>query len=266
MVEQSTLLQLIQFVGLITPALAILIDLLVRVHGGIDGLSSGREIPIEVQILFTGIILILVGGMLVGYQLGIELDSTYTQVATLLIFGGLPFIALSVVVMNIRLSGISDPSGSLIEQSISGINYSLSVILPLSSSSVVYFGAAFYFRDMINQTVNWFIFNSLVEPIWFIYGICVVSVYKVMYSLWSHNLLPTKNYGVVLRGWFVSTFTVGAFIILFTLPVYVVFFYATQFNVPYFTKTSITMAVPYLWAVIILLALLYNDVDPQPSD
>ena len=57
MVEQSTLLQIIQFVGLITPALAILIELLIRFHRGLSELQDNKQLPLEIQILFLGLVL-----------------------------------------------------------------------------------------------------------------------------------------------------------------------------------------------------------------
>lgn len=68
MASQTTLLQIIQFVGLLAPALAILIELLVRFHGGLDEISSSRKLPVEIQLLFIGFGAILLGGMVVGIQ------------------------------------------------------------------------------------------------------------------------------------------------------------------------------------------------------
>lgn len=154
MVQQSTLLQIIQFVGLITPALAIIIELIVRFHGGLDTIKENKRVPIEIHSLFFGFIGILVGGMVIGIQFGFTLNNQLTRIATLFIFGGLPFLALTVLIMSIRISGISDSSSSLLENFAKNIKYGLSIAIPAVLCSILYFGIVYYLHESINMTVS----------------------------------------------------------------------------------------------------------------
>jgi len=261
MIQQSVLLQLIQFVGLITPALAILIELLVRFHGGLGDLSSDKELPFEIQVLFLGFSAILLGGTIIGIQFGLGLDDPVTQMATLLVFGGLPLLAVSVIAINVRISGVSDPTSSLLDNTILSIKYALSIVLPAILSAILFFGAVYYLRQGINSLLNWWIFRGLVEPVWYFYVISTIAWYKSMYSLWRQSLIPAMDYRDALGEWFVVSLTVGTLIIVLSGSVFGVYYILTLTKIPFMTKTSVLSAIPYLWSVIVILAILLNKID-----
>ena len=263
MANTQTLLQIIQFVGLIAPALAILTELLIRFHGGLEQLATNKKLPIEIQILFIGFGGILLGGMIVGIQLGLTLNNRITQIATILIFGGLPFLAIAVILMNIRISGVSDPSEGIMENLVKNVKSAISVISPLILSFILCFGPLDYFAVQIDTHLSWWIFQSDFQPIWYFYLASALFVYKVEYSLWSHNIIPTEDVGQVFENWFVSAFTVVTFFIVLSGPLFFIYRVAIYYRLPYLSETSILSAIPYLWGSIVVLALLYLDVDPE---
>ena len=263
MVQQSVLLQLIQFVGLITPALAILIELLVRFHGGLDELISNKELPFEVQVLFLGFSVILSGGMVVGIQFALGLNDPVTQVATFLIFGGLPLLAISVMAINIRISGVSDPTSSLLDNAFISIRYASSIALPAILSAVLFFGSTYYFRAEINHAFNWWIFRGAVKPVWYFYALSAVSWYKSIYSLWMHSAIPTVDYTDAMGQWFVISFTIAAFLLIFSILVFGIYYALVLIRFPLMTRTSLLSAVPYLWGMMMALAVLLNEIDPN---
>ena len=263
MVTQSTLLQIIQFVGLITPALAILIELLIRFHGGLNQIASNRNLPVEIQILFIGFGGILLGGMVVGIQMALTLSNQITQIATLFIFGSLPFLAVSVVVMNLRISGTMSGTGNTMNDLINSIRYALSILIPLILSIVLYFGALREIKGVINSNTAWWIFQNGIDPHWYFYTAAALAVYKVEYSLWSHDIIPTEDYTGVLENWFISAFTAGAFIALLVTPVFLAYFLLLYFNVPLISGSSIISSVPFLWGTVVVLGMLYVDLDPR---
>ncbi|NLV14075.1 hypothetical protein [Haloarcula argentinensis] len=263
MVQQSTLLQIIQFVGLITPALAVLIELLIRFHGGLEQLQDEKELPIEIQILFLGFSAILLGGMGVGVQMVLTLDNSITQFAALLIFGGLPLLAASVLAMNIRISPISDPSANLVQGFSAALQYTSSVGLPLLLSTLLYFGLTDWLRQWINTNLNWWIFVGNLEPVWYFYIVAAILVYKIMYSLFTHNTIPSDTLSNVMNDWFITSFTAGAFFLIVAGLVFVLYRILISLSLPFVTATSYLSAIPYIWSGFVVFALLYNELNPN---
>ena len=261
MVQQSVLLQIIQFVGLITPALAILIELLVRFHGGLPGLASDKDLPVEIQILFIGFSAILFGGMVIGVQFGLTLDDPVTQSATLAIFGGLPFLALSLILVNIRISNISRPDTTMTDDLILAIRVSSSVAIPLLLSAILYFGMFNYFRQLIHSKVSWWIFNGGIDPIWYFYSLSAMLVYKTLYSLWRQNRIPTIRLGEVLGNWLGITLVISIFLAITVGLPFVVYYILLIFDIPFISQASFTSSMPYLWGGAMALALVSIDVN-----
>lgn len=263
MVSQPSLLQLIQFVGLITPALAILTELLVSFHGGLDSLVSKKNIPFEVQILFLGFGAILLGGMIIGIQFGLRLDDPVTQVATFLIFGGLPFLAIAVLVMNVRLSGAAQTTTGIADALIISTRKSISVAIPIILTVFVYFYPILQYQDAINRVLNWWIFHNGLSASWYFSGLSILLLYKLLYALWIHDIIPAVEYGTVLEQWFIVLFTLTGFLVLLVLPVFGVYYFLIQQSLPYVTATSPLAAVPFIWGVIVVVAVLYTEIDPN---
>jgi len=264
-VEQSTLLQIIQFVGLITPALAILIELLIRFHRGLSELQDNKQLPLEIQILFLGFSAILLGGMGVGIQMIVTLNQSVTQFAALLIFGGLPLLAISILVVNVRISVVSDPSENIFQGFLSSLHRVSSVGLPLSLTIVLYFGPIDFFRQGINKYISWWIFHSDVQPIWYFYIVFAILLYKTMYSLWAHGSIPTDDLSGMIGDWFVVSFTVGAFFSVLSLPVFLIYHLLLSVSIPFVTTTSPLSSAPYIWGIFLVFALLYNEIDPDQN-
>lgn len=271
MVEQSTLLQIIQFVGLITPALAILIELLINFHGGIENLTSKRTFPFEIQILFIGFGLILFGGLVIGIKLVATLDDPLVQAATSLIFGALPFLGLTVLVVNIRISGLKDESASLSDRFSSTLIYVSSVLLPLCLVLLLYLSPVYYYDNLINENLSWWIFNETIKPVWFFYVTGILLCYKAMYSLWHYDIIPSNKINKVIGQWFVISFTIGSMYLLLAGVMFLVYlglnvFITTNiYGVPLFTQNSILSSIPYLWSAFISIILIFVDIEPDTN-
>lgn len=265
MVETSTLLQMIQFVGLITPALAILIELLIRFHGGISNLKSNNQLPYEVQILFIGFSFLLFGGMILGLQLGLRLSNTTTQIAALLVFGSLPFLILTTVVMNLRISGFAGQSTSLAQRLLLSVNYTTSVAITLLGGLIVYILPVSHYNESINSLFDWWIFQTTVDPVWFFYGVGSILVYKLHYSLWSHDVIPSDSLPNVVKQVIVISLSVLLAYSLTGLSPFAIYVLAENFGVAFFSKESPLTAIPAIWAAIWIVAVLYAEIEPSAN-
>jgi len=263
MEHQSTLLQIIQFVGLITPALAILIELLIRFHGGLDEIQEKKRLPIEVQVLFIGFGVILLGGMGVGFQMILTLDNQVTQFASILIFGGLPLLTISVILMNIRISVVSDSSSNLLRDIPTILQRASSVGVPLLFSGFLFFYPLIEFSSFINSNLNWWIFNDEIPPAWYFYIASGLISYKVLYSLWTHQSIPSDDLSGVAEDLFLVSFTAGAFFLLLSGLGFLPYYLLLSTGVPFVTAASPLSAIPYLWSAFVLLAMIYNEIDPD---
>lgn len=263
MPTQSVLLQIIQFVGLLAPALAILIELLIRFHGGIDELQNTRQIPVEIQVLFLGFGAILIGGMGIGFQMTLTLSNSYTRLASFMIFGGLPLLAISVLMMQVRISSITGQNRNLIEGISLSVKRASSVVIPLVLTCAVFFGILIKGSSIINSELNWWVFHNQIKPIWYFYIIAGFMIYKVMYSLWSHGEIPANRPVEALNHWFVATFTILAMMLLIVAPIFALFYGLIFFNIPYMTPGSALNSIPFIWGSIITIAFFYAEIDPD---
>jgi len=266
MATQSTLLQIIQFIALITPALAILIEILINFHGGLRDLTEKRNFPFEIQVLFLGFAFILLGGTIIGGQLVLTFDNRLTQSALILIFGALPFLALTILVMNIRISSFADESTTLSNKLVLGMKYGSSIALPAILTVLLYFGPLVYMKDFINVNVDWSYFSNNIEPVWYFYVSSGILGYKSMYALWSHDVIPSTNIGKILNPWFLASFTIGTMYLLIGITPFVGYYVFIYIGVPFVTKTSLLSILPFVWGGIITIALVFTDIDPYNDD
>ena len=266
MVEKSLLLQIIQFVGLIAPATAILTELLIRFHGGLDEIRSKRKLPFEIQVLFIGIGAILIGGMAIGIQLTLSVQDSLTQVTMGLIFIGLPFLALSIAIVNIRISSVYDQSSSLLEVGTTALRLATSVVMPATLSIALFIWPLVEFDDFINSEFALWIFNGDFSAVWFFYGASIILVYKTMISLWSHNHIPNVNIPTILKSWFVVAFTVLTSFWILSIPVFIIYLALLSLELPFVTIDSVLGALPYFWSIILVIALLYAEIDPDEEN
>lgn len=263
MVQQSTLLRIIQFVGLLAPALAILIELLIRFHGGLDALKKEKSIPVEIQVLLFAFITILLGGMAVGLQMTLTLDNQLTQLASLLIFGGLPFLAMSVLVVSLRISVDSPSDAGFIEETITYIKYSISLGLPLILSPTVYFGTVYLLRDSLNSQFDWWIFANELDPAWYFYIAAGVISYNIIYSLWKYEYIPSNYIPGIIETWLDAALVNTMLFLMFFVPSFGLYYVLLLLEIPFFTPTSIISAVPYLITSFAILIVFLMDEDPK---
>jgi|GEM_PF-6539230 len=263
MVSSNTLLPLIQFVALITPALAILMELLVRFHGGLSELQETRDIPVEIQVLLLGFSALLFGGMIIGMQLLTTFSDRITQIATFLIFGALPLLAFSVLIVNIRLTDIGPDDVGVFGRLRAGFRVSASIVSPILLSLALYLGIVNSAENSINTSINWWVFHEIIDPSWFFYAASIYSTYLVLYVLWSNGLIPTSNLSSPIENWFVVSFTVLSFYLLLAGPVFIFYFFLNNLGMAIFSDPSPVGAIPYIWMVILMLALPYTDLNPD---
>ena len=262
MADQATLLQLIQFVGLIAPALAILIELLVGFHGGLRSMAENKEVPREVLILFVGFGMILTGGMVIGFQLISTIEGQLTQLAVALLFVGLPFMALSILGVNLRIYGATAEDRSLTETALMIPKMVVSNGFPLFVLVTVFWAPPAYFEMSINSLISWWIFNNTIEPVFYSYSVSALLSFKVVYSLWSHNHIPNTDVSEVIEPSLQGAFVVGLFWLLFSTPVFAAYYVLLALNVPFVNSTSLLSSIPFIWGGLLSVVLLSPDLDP----
>jgi len=262
MADQATLLQLLQFVGLITPALAILIELLVGFHGGLKSMATDKKVPSEVLILFFGFGMILIGGVVIGFQLIETIEGQSTQIAAALVFIGLPFIALSVFGVNLRIYGVATETRGFRGTALMISKLMVNTGIPAFILLAVFGVPPVYFTETINSTLNWWIFNNDLQPILYFYLMGALLSFKVIYSLWSHSLIASTNVTGIFEPSLKGTFVVGTFWLLIAGPLFLAYYGMLIFNVPFIDATSLLSAVPFTWGTFLTLILLSPDLDP----
>lgn len=261
MVNQSTLLPLLQFVGLIAPALAILIELLVKFHGGISEIRDSGHVPVELQILFMAFVGILFGGVILGYQTITTLNSQLTKTALLMIFSGLPLLGVSLFAMNIRITTSPDGNVGLTERFILVIRRVFTIIVPAGGVIVTFSYMSYFVGGFANDLVNWWIFNSDIPPAYFFHLLFAIFAFKSLYELNQNELLPSNDARAVFEGAFVLILVLPLFIGLLTIPVFLLIFGAIEISQIPLAKNSIITSVPFIWCLIITLATLTVDFD-----
>lgn len=263
--QQAILLQLVQFVGLIAPAVAILMELLVRLYGGLGTLTEDKEIPVELQILFAGFSAVLMGGVIVGFQLLTTIEDPITRSATFLIFGGLPLLSVAVILVNVKIRN-PVPDGGIKEQVAVSIVLLASAILPLILSILIFLGPIYRFKETIQTSLAWWVFAGPINTTWYFYFLAVVLVYKLIYELWRRDTIPSSDIRDVLSDWATTTFVLGTLYSIFVLPIFGIYFLLVHFSVPFFSTKSLLSSIPFVWGGLMLFVVVSIDIDPNSDD
>lgn len=261
MADQATLLQLVQFVGLITPALAILIELLVGFHGGLKDIADEKKVPREVLLLFFGFGLILIGGMAIGIQLIGTIEGQSTQLAAGMVFIGLPFMALSVLGVNMKIYGISPEERGLKETLKTVPRLMVATGFPIVVVAIVFGIVPMYIQTYINNSINWWVFRGPLQPILYFYLIGGLLSFKVIYSLWSHGLFPNLAVREVVEPPLKGSFVVGVLWLVVCGPVFLLYYGMIVFNIPFISPISNLSSIPFIWGAFLPIVLLSPDID-----
>lgn len=264
MVEQSALFSIIQFVGLITPAIAIVTELVIRFHGGVEKMSEERMVPVEVQILFIGFIAIVFGGMLVGFRLLTTISDGITRASALLIFGGLPFVAVSLLLMNVRIStNIDTDVGAIVGAKTIG-TFSFSILLPTVLNTIIYVGAVYWASGLLDFLFGWWIFAGTVPVVWFFYLIALLIVFKSVYSVWRQNLIPSRQMGAAVQESIVVSIVASLFLFVVSGPVFALNYALVNFGGVigvFVAPESIIASIPFIWTLLVLMLVLAIPID-----
>ena len=163
-----------------------------------------------------------------------------------LIFLGLPLLAFSVLLTNIRLAGYSEKTGLVRGV----IHLSFSVLIPLFAGGA-YFSLFYSFREYINENLNWWVFYDSIPPVQFFYLLSFLWVWLLFYSLWVEDMLPTTKYSDAVYHVTVLGFTILVFIAVLSGPIFLtIYLLIIFFEIP---KTSAWTSIPYIISLIFSL-------------
>lgn len=101
------------------------------------------------------------------------------------------------------------------------------------------------------------------EPVWYFYTLAGFSLYKLMYSLWIHDAIPSTNFVKPMEPLFVVSFTILAFLVIFIGLVFLLYYFLLTLDLPFVTSTSILSATPYVWGGLMMLAVMVTEIDPD---
>jgi hypothetical protein len=260
----STLLNIIQFVGLIAPALAVLLELLIRFHGGIDDMTKNKRLPIEVQILMLGFVSTIIGGVVIGTRLVEKFESPVITLATGIIFMGLPLVVLSVVLFNIRLSPLASGAASFTEMISATVSLAGGIFTPVLIVGVSWVAPVYFLRGYISQNLSWGIFSSDL-PILAVFGlIAVVLSYECAYLLWKEGNITGPINWDVMQPILVLQFTLLAFLLLLSLAVFIPFGILAHPQISVLSYSSGFMNIPFIWMAFLLFVIVV--MDPSVED
>lgn len=253
--EQRLLLSLLQFVALIAPAIAILMQVIVALHDE----GNSEQSLYEVRLIQWSLILVLLGGIIIGVELFNFITNTIVKIGIILIFGSLPFLAISIWLANTRYLWRKESDLNFIEHIFNRI-----ISIGSISVSTIFSGFVLFISFSLTQGIminylnyGYFYENNLIR-IFFIIQFIVILILVIL-TLWGNNALPSTNLKKVVNNTFICFFTIYSFYLLFVVPVYIIVFlivFIFEIN-----KSNLFLNIPHIWSILIILILYLLPID-----
>lgn len=266
MVESGFLLNLLQFVALVAPALAILMQVVLTVEDD-RNLEVGPFSIDELRILQLSLVSILVGGAIIGGQLITFVNNLSITVGMVLIFGGLPFSAVAVFLMaNKTTYAGKDSSTSLYEQIKENFTTAILIMLVAGLPAMVYFWLYEYTRKWVNTTFNFgFLYEGIVTPSLFLGAGFIIMVGKSLLTLSKYEIQDLNT--AIRLGVRNSIFLPLLFIIFVAIP-YAIGYYVTHSSITRFNvgKPNPLLSIIHIWSGTLYYVIFAHDYDPLQED
>lgn len=266
MVGTSFLLNLLQFVALVAPALAILMQVVLTIEDD-RTLEIGPLSIDELRILQLSLVIILLGGGIIGGQLITAVDNTHIVLGMVLIFGGLPFSAIAVFLMANKAAYADEvSSSSLYEQMRNNFTNAVSIMLVAGIPAGAYFVMHEYLKDWVDTTFSFGIFHQgFVDPSMFLGAGFMAMVVKSLLTVFKYDIdYMGRSVNLGVRN---ALYLPLGFCVFVAIPYAIVYFVVnppiTDISV---SKTNPLLNIPHFWSFAVLYVLLAHDYDPFQED
>jgi len=258
--DEQFLLSLLQFVALVAPALALLMQVIQNRDASDDAF----------KLLEGAFTLIIIGGLLILIRLLQQLEDFVTFIGTLMISGSLIFIAVAIwwrlIPLSLQFSlereSIED-IGNLIKKSfLSG----LITMVPIALSFVSYF----VFDRYLVQAVNLGPIRNieLLTPSELAIVILILLTVKIFIEMVDLSLVPYNKFTEAFSETAGISFAYLMLYFILVAPVFLLFSWGfILFGDPLNIRSdSIIFAVPYVWALLMLIACLAISYEPDDEE
>lgn len=263
MVEKTFLLSLLEFVALVAPVIAILMQAIVAFHDDIGSENSGP--PVEFRILQWSLIIVIFGGLLIGIRLLQFIDDPLVYAGVVLIFGSLPFLAIVLWLTNTRASWRSNQSLDFHHHVSNQARNIFSIGFSLTLIAGIYITVSYFSSDFLNKYIQYGLFskNDSLSPALFFQIVTFLLGIRVVLELNSQGFIPNQDFGVVTEKTIISYFTYLVMMTMFVAPVFIVFSLMSIYVLPLFglDNSSSLLNIPYLWTVLTLFIAFSTSLD-----
>jgi len=265
MVETSTLLDLLRFVALIAPVLAVLMQVVMKMEDD-RSITIGPVSVDELKILQLSMLFVLLGGCIIGIRLIDAVDDATVSAGMLLIFGGLPFSAVAVFLMANKSASGTPGSISLVNQIASNLEQALSIMIVAGLPTLLYFIIFRVSEAWFNQNLDiGFLHSSLILPSYLLAVSLVTMSVKALLTSRNYNITSWRR--AVNLG-FRNAIYLPVVFAVFVVPVYFIPYLLTNWNLIGLgvEKENFLLNIPHLWFVIVCYVLIIFEYDPFSNE
>jgi hypothetical protein len=261
MIQQDILFSILRFAALLAPAIAILMQLL-------EGTDENKS-P-SFRFLEVSFILIIIGTLVVIYQILVSIESTATQFATALIAGSLIFIAAGIgwraVPGTENISPNIDTIGDLRKLAKLLIGRPIIFSLPTIVAYLIFI--------LLNESVGTYsnigyisLTNDISSSDFFAIFLFLIAVRTTVYLIntghfYKHSFFEgvfEATIGTLLFFLVIAVFVAPAFILAY--PVHFVSNLIIDISM-----SNILFTLPHLWAILIALVMFITEVWGESED
>lgn len=261
MQDTELLFSFLRFVALVAPAIAILMQVVS---------NSEDSSPVSFRFLETGFFILILGGIVIFYQLLLTIDGFVTYAGSLLIFLSLGLVALAIawnsysVTRNLQVSIHSIKN--LKDVTIIGVGKGLSFSIPF----LVFYMVYHILTNIIHIQLNIKPEDSTLffEPFLF-YGV-VMLIVSLRMALYLANVGYIENYSIkeTFYASFVGTFAMFGAVAVFIVPVIVFTHLIMSVEILGLDLSSFggIRYIHYFWSAIVVVAVLAVDIWAEKED
>lgn len=248
------LLALLRFVALVAPAVAILMQV-------VSNRESGEGLSVEFELLQIALSLIVLGGLIIGYQFILTVENTLTFVGILSIFVSLPFLAVAIWWRNLpaklKPPETASPADSLGYLFFDVLPIVLVVVLPFGLQAGLYYAVG----DALSAGVSFGIVaeSQLFDGRFLILAVLSLISVKSASLAFEANGLPPENVSNAVSSVVFYFVVLGLVFGLFVcVPYLVAVGIRLYFGLPLIHPL---FNLPHVWTILILFIVLRMQIE-----
>ncbi|WP_140408828.1 hypothetical protein [Natronolimnobius baerhuensis] len=257
MPDQELLLSLLQFVGLVAPAIAILMQALMSFHDSMDINRSG--FPLELELLTVSLLMIVSGGIVIGVSLLSQLDNPLVILGTGLTFLSLLFVIGAIITTIIRSAWLRSSADDF-KTHLLNLTSILYYIFVASSVNIFFFGLALWaFWTYLDPHLQYGIFAQYgpITPTMVVGIILLVLFMRSIMVKWEEGILFRTDNQMVIKYSFVASLSLIVFAVVFIFPsiLIIAIFELIPDHIISLDESHKVYNIPVVWSIFILILI-----------